>query len=198
MPEALAPAGLWDHPGPMDHIAHPLSVRVMSASDGTHFYLVGTPAERLPAVRGRDLEQAWLAARHAALEQRWGVVRGFRFARPDGSHTEMALADRDACCWVGAVDLAFGIHTALGLSVCLRLLALIDLLAHAEWARPLVRIARDGADLDPILLRVAARHPLTEHGRFDETAFRADLSRHAASARLPAPATQSSLGAPHP
>lgn len=147
-------------------------------------YLVNLPAEHLPPVRGRDLEHAWYSARHAALEQRWGTVRGFRFARPDGSHTELALADRDACCWVGAVDLAFGIGTTHGLSVCLRLLALIDLLAHAPWARPLVHLARDGADLDPILLRTAAIHPLTEHGRFDETAFRTQLSRHVAGVRL--------------
>jgi hypothetical protein len=182
----------------MEHLAHPPTVRVIAAPDGTQLYLVGLPADRLPPVRGRDLEQAWLAARHAALEQRWGAVRGFRFARSDGTHTELALADRDACCWVGAVDLAFGMHTTIGVSVCLRLLALIDLLAHTQWARPLVRIARDGADLDPALLRVAAIHPLTEQGRFDETAFHDALSRYLAAARLPAPVAQPSLGASRP
>lgn len=147
-------------------------------------YLVNLPAEHLPPVRGRDLERAWYAARGAALDERWGAVRGFRFARPDGSHTELALADRDACCWVGAVDMVYGISTTHGLSVCLRLLALIDLLAHASWSRPFVRLARDGADFDPLLLRVAAIHPLTEHGRYDETAFRTHLSRHVSGARL--------------
>ncbi len=147
-------------------------------------YLVNLPAEHLPPVRGRDIERAWYAARRAALHEEWGAVRGFRFARPDGSHTELALADRDACCWVGAVDLVFGIGTTHGLSVCLRLLALIDLLARAPWVRPLVQLAPDGADFDPVLLRVVAIHPLTEHGRFDETAFQGHLSRHIAGARL--------------
>jgi hypothetical protein len=160
------------------------SVRVGTGPDGSLTYQVSMPPEVLPPVRGRDLEQAWYAARNAALDQRWGVVRGFRFARPDGSHTELALADRDACCWVAGVDLAFGIGNAHGLSVCLRLLALIDLLAHASWARPMLHIARDGAEMHPALLRIAAIHPLTEHGRFDETGFRTRLSRHVLGARI--------------
>lgn len=169
----------------MDPPEQPISVRVGTGSDGAMIYLVNLPAERLPAVRARDIERAWYAARQAALHEHWGTVRGFRFARPDGSHTELALADRDACCWVGAVDLVFGIGTMHGLSVCLRLLAMIDLLARADWVRPMVHLARDGADFDPILLRVVAIHPLTDHGRFDETAFRHHLSRHVAGARLP-------------
>lgn len=171
----------------MDPREQPPSVRVGTGPDGSLTYQVSMPPEGLPPVLGRDLEQAWYAARNAALDQRWGTVRGFRFARPDGSHTDLALADRDACCWVGAVDLAFGIHNAHGLSVCLRLLALVDLLAHAPWTRPMVQIARDGADLHPALLRTAASHPLTEHGRFDETGFRIRLSHYAAGARIESP-----------
>lgn len=168
----------------MDPREQPPSVRVGTGPDGSLIYQVSIPPEVLPPVLGRDLERAWYAARNAALEERWGTVRGFRFARPDGTHTDLALADRDACCWVGAVDLAFGIGNAHGLSVCLRLLALVDLLARAPWARPMVQIARDGADLHPALLRTAAIQPLTEHGRFDETGFRIRLSRYAVGARL--------------
>ncbi len=149
-------------------------------------YLVDVPPEALPSVTSRDLERAWYAAREAALAQHWGVVRGFRFRRPDGSHTDLGLADRDARCWVGAVDMTVGIQTSHGLSICLRLLALVDLLARAHWARPLCRIAHDGAELHPALLRTAATHPLTPEARFDETGFRVRLSRFIAGFRLDA------------
>ena len=168
----------------MDPHEQPPSVRVGAGPDGSLTYQVSIPPEVLPPVLGRDLEQAWYAARNAALDQRWGTVRGFRFSRPDGTHTDLALADRDACCWVGAVDLAFGINNTHGLSVCLRLLALVDLLARAPWVRPMVQIARDGADLHPALLRTAANQPLTEHGHFDETGFRTRLSQYATGARI--------------
>ena len=168
----------------MDAHEQPPSVRVGAGPDGSLTYQVSIPPEVLPPVLGRDLEQAWYAARNAALDQRWGTVRGFRFSRPDGTHTDLALADRDACCWVGAVDLAFGINNTHGLSVCLRLLALVDLLARAPWVRPMVQIARDGADLHPALLRTAANQPLTEHGHFDETGFRTRLSQYATGARI--------------
>ena len=129
------------------------------------------PPEALPSVCKRDLERAWHAAREAALAERQGAVRGFRFNRPDGSHTDLALADPDASCWVGAVDRMAGIANAPGLSLCLRLLALIDLLAHAPWARSLFHLARDGAEFHPALLRTAATQPLTRDARFDEAGF---------------------------
>lgn len=147
-------------------------------------YLVSLPPEELPAVRGRDLELAWMAARAAALAQRWGVVRGFRFHRPDGEDTTLALADPDARCWAGAVDRTAGLHNAHGLSLLLRLLALVELLARADWARPLCHLARDGAEFHPALLRAAAAQPLTPEARFDETAFRLRLARHIAGFHL--------------
>lgn len=156
---------------------HPPFVRVGDGPDGSVTYLVDMPPESLPAVRGRDLELAWYAARDAALSQSWGSVRAFRFRRTDGSHTDLALADRDARCWAGAVDGTVGIGTSYGLSICLRLLALIDLLARARWAMPLCHLARDGAELDPSLLRTAAAHPLTHDARFDETGFRMRLGK---------------------
>jgi hypothetical protein len=64
-------------------------------------------------------------------------------------------------------------HTCYGLSLCLRLLALVDLLARARWAAPLFRLRRGGAEFDPALLRAAATAPLNREARFDETAFRA-------------------------
>ena len=156
---------------------HHSSVRVGAGPDGTLTYLVEMPPEALPPVLGRDLERVWYAARDAAMNERWSVPRGFRFRRADGSYTDLALADADACCWAGAVDLTVGIASSYGTSLCLRLLALIDLLARAPWAAPLWQLQRDGADLHPNLLRTAASAPLTEEARFDESGFRGRLAQ---------------------
>jgi hypothetical protein len=163
----------------MEPREHPASVQVGANSDGTLTYLVALPPEELPPVHGRDLERAWYAAREAALAQRWGVTRGFRFRREDGSYADLALADRDACCWAGAVDMTIGMRSSYGLSVCLRLLALVDLLARVPWANALCSLQRDGAELDPLLLRAAANTPLTQDARFDEAGFRVRLARFA-------------------
>ncbi len=162
-------------------------MRVGYGPDGSVTYSVNSPPEALPPVQKRDLEHAWYAAREAALAQNWGVVRGFRFQRPDGSHTDLALADRDARCWVGAVDRTVGIANGYGLSLCLRLLALVDLLAHARWTHTLLRLERDGAELHPALLRTAASVALTAEAGFDEASFRLRLAQFVAGFRLEPP-----------
>jgi hypothetical protein len=179
----------------MDPREQPRSIRVGAGPDGSLTYLVDVPPEALPAVGRRDLERAWYAAREAALAERWGAVRGFRFNRPDGSHTDLALADRDARCWAGAIDHAVDIGTSYGLSLCLRLLALVDLLARANWIRPLIRLARDGAEFHPALLCTAATLPLTPDARFDETGFRVRLSQFAVGSQLDPPQPAPRLGA---
>jgi len=163
------------------------TIQVGGGPHGSVTYLVDLPPEALPSVGKRDLELAWHAAREAAIANQRGTVRAFRFARPDGSHTDLALADRDARCWVSAVDRTVGLATAHGLSLCLRLLALVDLLARASWARPLFRLAPDGAEFHPALLRAAASQPLTPDARFDEAGLRLQLSRFAAGCQLEAP-----------
>jgi hypothetical protein len=170
-------SGMSVHEQPSNREASGGAVRVGGGPDGFMTYLIDLPPEALPSVCKRDLERAWYAAREAALAERQGAVRGFRFNRPDGSYTDLALADRDARCWVGAVDRTVGIANTPGLSLCLRLLALIDLLARAPWARSLFHLARDGAEFHPALLRAAASQPLTKEARFDEAGFRARLSR---------------------
>jgi len=150
-------------------------IAVGASPDGTLTYLVALPPESLPPVRGRDLAAAWDAAREAALARIRGAARGFCFRARDGSLTRLALADADARCWADAVDSTVGMHTSYGLSLCLRLLALIDLLARARWAGGLFRLAADGADLHPALVRAAATLPLTPEARFDEVSFRARL-----------------------
>jgi hypothetical protein len=164
----------------MDPSQHSQSIRIGTGPDGSVTYLVDVPPEALPPVRRRDLDHAWHAAREAALRQHWGVVRGFRFNRPDGTHTDLALADRDARCWVSGVDGCFGLGTRHGLSVCLRLLALVDLLA----------------ELHPALLRAAAVETLGADARFEEAGFRARLNRITAGPRLASPTTPRPTGAP--
>jgi hypothetical protein len=155
-------------------------VRVGATPDGTLTYLVDLPPEALPAVRGRDLEAAWDAAREAAGAAIWGAARLFRFRRADGSFTDLALADPDACCWAGAVEDSVGMGTSYGLALCLRLLALVDLIASAPWAAALCAFGRgrrgDMAELHPALLHAAAMAPLTAEARFDESGFRARLA----------------------
>jgi hypothetical protein len=160
----------------MEPSEHRSSVRIGAGPDGSLTYFVELPPEDLPPVHRRDLERAWYAARDAALAQRWGVARFFRFQRPDGSYGDLALADRDACCWV---DGMVGLRNSYGLSLCLRLLALVDLLARVRWADSLCLLQRDGADLHPSLLRTAANAPLTPEARFDEAGFRLRLARFA-------------------
>ncbi len=160
----------------MDVTSHSPSVRVGLGADGSRTYIVDLPPDELPPVRGRDIERAWYAAREAALASAWGAGRGFRFRRADGSTTDLALADPDALCWARAVDGTVGMGSCYGLSLCLRLLALVDLLARAPWTAALFRLARDGAELDPSLLRAAATTPLTEDARFDEALFRARIT----------------------
>jgi hypothetical protein len=173
------------------------SIRVGGDPNGLMTYLIDLPPEALPSVCKRDLERAWYAAREAALAERQGAVRGFRFNLPDGSHTDLALADRDARCWVGAVDRTVGITSASGLSLCLRLLALIDLLARAPWARSLFHLARDGAEFHPALLRAAASAPLTRDARFDEAGFRVRLARFISGFQIDASQAAQRLSGAH-
>lgn len=147
-------------------------VRVAEAASGARTYLVDMAPEAMPPVRPRDLHAAWENARSAALAEHWGRPLLLRFRRPEGESTELALADADACCWAAAVDQTVGLGSAYGLSVCLRLLALVDVLARAAWAVPLVTLRRDGAAIDPGLLRAAARVPLTRDANFDATSLR--------------------------
>lgn len=169
------------------------TIRIGEGPAGCLTYLVDLPPEDLPSVCKRDLELAWYAARDAALAERSGTPRAFRFRRPDGGHTDLALADRDARCWAGAVDRSVGLRTAIGLSLCLRLLALVDLLTRAPWVRPLFHLARDGTEFHPALLRAAASQPLTSEARFDEAAFRMCLARFGSGFHLAAPSASAGV-----
>jgi hypothetical protein len=154
----------------------PPAIQVGATQDGALTYLIDHPPADLPGVRSRDLVAAWSSAREAAHHQAWGEARAFRFIGHDGRTTDIAVRDADARCWASAVDRAAGLGTAYGLSLCLRLLALVDLLASASWTARLVAIDTDGAELHPALLRLAAEARLTEDARFDEPSFFARLN----------------------
>src|SRR5258708_11322450 len=108
----VAPAASRVHLVAMDSGEPARAVQVGATADGTLTYLVALPPEALPPVRLRDLAAAWDAARSAAITASWGTVRLFRFRRADGSVTDLALADPDACCWAGAVDGTVRMQTA--------------------------------------------------------------------------------------
>jgi hypothetical protein len=155
------------------------AVQMQMRADGALTYLIALPPEDLPPVRPRDLAAAWDAARAAAT---------------DDSVIDLALADPDASCWAAAVDGTVGLASALGMSLCLRLLGLVDLLATAPWAKTFVSLRRDGAEIDPALLRAAATLPLTRDARLDEISVQAIV----AHARLapPSPGVPISGAAP--
>lgn len=151
-----------------------LAIQVAGTPGHGLVYLIDRSPAALPPVRSGDLAAAWEQARQAALGSAWGAPRRFRF-RHDGRETELTLRDRDAACWAQAVEAAQGLHTVYGLSLCLRLLALVELLGRAGWTRELCQVRRHGAELHPALLRAAAAAELTDEARFDETRLRAGL-----------------------
>ena len=155
----------------------PPPIRVARAPDGVLAYAIPLPPESLPAVAPRDLEAAWDSARAAAAAERWGPPRRLLFRRPDGSAQELLLADADAACWAEAVDAAHDLGTLGGLSLCLRLLALVEVMTRAPWLRGLYSLGAEGIELHPALLRAAAAMPLDGAARFDETGLRRLLSR---------------------
>ena len=160
-----------------DDAARPTPISLDRDAGGALLYRVALEPSELPPVRARDLERAWHVARAAALDASARTsdppVRAFRFRTPEGGPgTDLVLADRDALTWAQAIDARSRLTTRVGLSILLRLLGLVDLLAHASWTAPLCVFRRDGAVLDPRLLDAAARLPLTSDGRLDETGMR--------------------------
>jgi hypothetical protein len=152
-------------------------VHVGAAEDGTPTYLIDHAPSDLPAVRGRDILAAWACARQASGAHPHACA--FRFRREDGGWADLVLRDGDALRWAGAADRLLGIHTSYGLSVCLRLLALIDLLARASWAGAWVDLRGD-VSFHPRLLRLAAESRLTDDAGFDEPGLKRQLGSPAA------------------
>ncbi len=155
-----------------------LSVRTATGPGGEVLHVLDAPAPALPAVTKRDIEQAWEAAR--AVRGAIPPARGFRFTRSAGPPVELLLRDRDAAAWAAAVDGIADLSTPRGVSLCLRLLGLVELMGRAAWVRAWFRLDRAGAEIAPALMQAAALSPLTESGGFDEGALRALLPAQAA------------------
>jgi hypothetical protein len=147
----------------------PRSIRVARTEAGAIAYIVPVSPERLPVVSPGDLLCAWNVARHGAVQRQWGAPRFLRFSQGSGKEpTEIAIADPDAGAWAEAIDRAFGLDTLTGLSLCLRLLALVEVLTRAARLEPFFDVTPAGVDLHPSLLAAAAALPLDPAARFDE------------------------------
>jgi hypothetical protein len=155
---------------------HPSSsVEVRDCGPDHVLYRVAVPPADMPPVPVKKLEAAWDAARAHSLSANWGAQRSFRFRTSNGETADFDLVDRDARCWAGAVDDVTDLATLGGVSLCLRLLALVQLLATAPWAKPYLSSKRDGTRIDRALMRAAARADLTDEARFDEVSLRRNL-----------------------
>lgn len=148
------------------------SVRASRLPCGGTAYAVSLPPQHVPAVRHADLARAWDAAREAASRGQQGDAREILFRQDDGTLTRLTLADHDARCWAGAVDALSRLGTLQGMALCLRLLALVELLSRAPDLARLFRLEAGRATLHPALLRAAATLALNEAAGFDETALR--------------------------
>ena len=151
-------------------------MRTAIGQNGTVLHVIAAAPARLPVVGKRDLEQAWEAARARSA----GPPRAFRFAPPGAAPVELLLNDTDAASWAAAVDAVADLATPRGLSICLRLLALVELMSRAGWARQWFSLRAGEAEIAGALLQAAALAPLNEAGGFDEPALRALLPRAAA------------------
>lgn len=157
------------------------AIRVAEDESGALAYAVPCPPEALPAVRPEALLAAWQAAHAGAASGRWGPPRTLMFRRPDGEPTVLAIADRDARSWAEAVDRAADLATLPGLALCLRLLALVEVMTRAAWLEGLFDVTPHGVELHPALLRAAAAMPLDAAARFDAEALKGLLSRRIAA-----------------
>lgn len=141
---------------------------MQSGPGGEAICLSGAPGE-LPAVTWRDLEQAWEIAQ---MRRDLVSAGGYAFRFGGVAPVELVVADRDAASWVAALERRIGIASVHGVSLCLRLLGLVALMAEAGWARDWFVLAREGVEIRPELLRAAAGVKLNAAGGFDETALK--------------------------
>lgn len=153
------------------------TIQVAEDATGGLAYAIPCPPEALPPVTAAALLEAWRAAREGAEAGGWGPPRQLLFLREDGEPTRLAIADRDARAWAEAIDRRADLATLPGLSLCLRLLALVDGLARHRFLAGMFDVAADGIALHPALLGAAASMPLDAGARFDGEALRRLLSR---------------------
>ena len=148
-------------------------IRTVILPSGALRHEVAVLPGALPAVAPAALEAAWEVARAAADAGMWGPARLLVF--PD--EASIALTDPDAACWAEAMARHVGLDSLPGLSLCLRLLALVEVLGRAAWLRGMFSLGPDGAEFHPALLAAAAAAPLAATGGFDDGALRGMLGR---------------------
>ncbi len=129
-------------------------VRVGRGHDGTLTYDLTLGPEDLPPIPARDLEAAWDAARTVRAVD--AVGRAFRFEGKAGP-LDVRLGSELARRWAAGADDVAGLHTCRGVSLCLRVLALVELAAGLP----------ERASLRPALLRAVAAARLTADGQLD-------------------------------
>ncbi len=176
-------------------------IRVARAPDGALTYALALAPSALPPVTPRALLDAWDTARDAvrqaerrrhpalvdpiwpdASQSRFGPPRLLVF-QPSGTEpTQLAIADRDASAWADAIDSAHGLDSLQGMTLCLRLLALVDALSRMTWLTPMFSFSAGGIHLEPALVTAAATMSLDGGARFDEGGLRRILSRPLPSA----------------
>ncbi len=153
-----------------------LKIRTQTGPDGEILHLVPYLPAALPAVTKRDLEQAWETARLAALAPpKPTATHAFRFLQGSAPRLDLVITDTDAASWAAAIDRLANLSTAHGISICLRLLALFQLMATQLWVRNWFTLSRAGLEFHPALLQAAALTPLTPTGAFAETTLQALL-----------------------
>jgi hypothetical protein len=171
-------------------------IRVARAADGALTYALALAPPELPPVTPRALLDAWDTARdairhaerrrHPALVDpiwpdasfsRWGPPRTLLFQPGNAEPTRLAIADRDASAWADAIDSAHGLDSLHGMTLCLRLLALVDALSRLKWLAPMFSFSSTGIQLHPALLAAAATMSLDAAARFDEGGLKRILSR---------------------
>ncbi len=156
----------------------PETIQIQAGEYGSLTYAIPLTPESLPAVRPAALLAAWDAAREAADAGAWGPPRRLIFLpAAHGEPTVLEIADPDARCWAEAVDRGADLGTVLGLALCLRLLALVEVMGRARWLVGLFDLGPGGVELHPALLSAAATMPLDAGARFDAEALRRLLSR---------------------
>ncbi len=129
-------------------------VRVGRSHDGTLTYALTLGPEDLPPIPARELEAAWEAARTVPAGE--AVRRAFRFEGKAGP-VDVRLGSAAARRWAAGADDVAGLHTCRGVSLCLRVLALVELMAGLP----------ERASLRPALLRAVAAARLTADGQLD-------------------------------
>lgn len=153
----------------------PLSLR--TNTDGSAFVYAPFSACELPQVGLSDIDRAW---KTASLSVETGRVlplsapEGVIFQSNNDTIVQVEFNDFDALFWVNAIhNSSFNLTTIKGLSVCFRMLALYQLMAESEWARPLFSFDRKNSlRINKALIAAAATASLNANGLFDSEEIR--------------------------